>query len=174
MRIELTQSEIRSWRREDALSIAEHANNRDIWLNVRDRFPHPYTLADAEAYLDGVIGKEPEIQFAIAVGDEAVGGIGLMLQKDIERISAEIGYWLGERYWNRGIVTEALRALTEHSFSSLPLHRLFALPMAENGGSVRVLEKAGYTLEGRLRECAVKDEKIVDMLLYSILESEIP
>ena len=173
MRMELAKCEIRSWRPEDATSIAEHANNRNIWLNVRDRFPHPYTLEDAEVYLKSVVGQEPEIQFAIAVNDRAVGGIGLVLQEDIERISAEIGYWLSERLWNRGILTEALRAVTERLFAQMPLHRIFALPMAGNGASARVLEKAGYTLEGRLRECAVKDGKIVSMLLYSILETEI-
>ena len=133
MRMELAKCEIRSWRPEDASSIAEHANNRNIWLNVRDRFPHPYTLEDAEVYLKGVVGQEPEIQFAIAVNDRAVGGIGLVLQDDIERISAEIGYWLSERLWNRGILTEALRAVTERLFAQMPLHRIFALPMAENG-----------------------------------------
>lgn len=172
-RIELAQCTVRSWWPEDAPSIAEHANSRDVWLNVRDRFPHPYTLADAEAFLEKALQEEPEIQLAIDVDGLAVGGIGFMPQEDIERISAEIGYWLGESYWNRGILSEVLPAVTRFGFARLGLHRIFALPMADNGASVRVLEKAGYTLEGRLRECAVKDGRIVSMLLYSILESEV-
>ena len=94
---------IRSWRAGDEPSLARHADNRKIWLNVRDRFPHPYTLADAESWLAKVTAAEPETQFAIEVDGEAAGGVGLFLQEDVSRFSAEIGYWLGEAYWGRGL-----------------------------------------------------------------------
>ena len=102
MELSLENCRIRSWRRDDASAVSRHADNRKIWLNVRDHFPHPYTLADAELWIDRVLGSgEPETQFAIDVGGEAVGGVGLFLQEDVSRRSAEIGYWLSESYWIR-------------------------------------------------------------------------
>ena len=158
---------IRSWRSSDLESLVTYANNRSIWINLRDRFPHPYTTRDGHAFLKHTRAHQPETAFAIAVNGEAVGGIGFQLQGDVERVSAEIGYWLGEPFWGQGIATEALVALTEYAIVTHGLTRVFAVPFVWNRASCRVLEKAGYVLEGRLRRSAVKDGSVTDQLQYA-------
>lgn len=167
MELELPGCRIRTWREADAPSLAHHADNRRIWLNVRDRFPHPYTLADAESWVMRASAARPETQFAIEVDGEAAGGVGVFLQEDVERFSAEIGYWLGESYWGRGIATAVVRRFTDYAFEAYDLCRLYANVFAWNPASGRVLEKAGYQLEGNLRQSAVKDGQVLDGLLYA-------
>ena len=165
----LTSCTLRSWRASDVPSLVRHANNRKIWLNLRDRFPHPYTPRDGRAFIRMARGMTPESLFAIAVGDEAIGGIGFVPQTDVERVSCEVGYWLGESFWGRGIATEALVAVTQYAIETHGFTRAFALPFAENAGSVRVLEKAGYVLEARLKRSAIKDGQIRDQLQYAFI-----
>lgn len=167
MRLKLDRCEVRSYVIEDVRSLALHANNRKVWLNLRDRFPHPYTEADGRAFIEAALSREPQTSFAIAVDGAAVGGIGFSLHEDVERVSAEIGYWLGEPFWGRGITTEALRAVTAYAIERHSLTRVHAVPFEWNAPSFRVLEKAGYVLEGRMRRSAVKDGRIVDQLLYA-------
>ena len=158
---------VRSWRAEDLPSIVQQANNREVARQLRDRFPHPYEPAHALGFLQWV-GQQPvETVWAIALEDTPVGGIGLQLGQDIERVSAEIGYWLGQDYWGRGLATAALRAVTDYAFARFELTRIFAVPFAANGASIRVLEKAGYRLEGQLRRSAIKDGVICDQRLYA-------
>lgn len=160
---------MRSWRHGDEASLALHANNRRVWINLRDRLPHPYTRDDATQFITWAMAARPETHFAIAVGEEAVGGIGYEIQPDVHRISAEIGFWLGEAYWGKGITTEALRAVTEHAFHTHDLRRIFADVFDWNPASMRVLEKAGYTREAVLRKSAIKDGKVIDQMLYAIV-----
>ena len=162
----LNTCEVRSWEARDIPSLVEQANSRKIWRNLRDHFPHPYTAADGRRFLKSVRASTSETMFAIAVDGKAVGGIGYVPQKDVERVSAEVGYWLGEAYWGRGIATEALIAVTRYAIERNRLTRVFALPFAWNTASCRVLEKAGYTLEARLRRSAIKDGEITDQFLY--------
>lgn len=166
MRLELTQAAVRSWQPSDTRTIARHANNRQVWLMLRDQFPHPYSERDAARFIAHVRTQQPETSFAIDVDGEAAGGIGLRLQTDIERVSAEIGYWLGQDYWGRGICAEAVRAVTTYAAEAHGLTRVFAVPFAHNAASCRVLEKAGYVLEGTMRRSAIKDGRIVDQKLY--------
>lgn len=168
MEINLTTCNIRSWAWKDLASIVRHANNRKVWINLRDRFPHPYTVSDARSWLQSANEQRPETNFAIVVDDEAVGGIGFTLQQDVAFRSAEIGYWLGEEFWGRGIATEALKAVTEHAFNEYDLCRLYAHVFEWNQASARVLEKAGYEFEGRLRKSVTKDGKTIDQLMYAI------
>jgi len=170
MNIKLKNCVIRSWREKDAESLAYHANNRKIWVNLRDAFPHPYTLSDAYKFIEFAKSKDPETLFCISKNNEAIGSIGHSLQHDVERFSAEIGYWLGGRFWNRGIMTEALRAVTKHAIEIHNLSRVYALPFEWNHASFRVLEKAGYILEGRMRCSAFKDGKVIDQLLYAYVK----
>jgi ribosomal-protein-alanine N-acetyltransferase len=167
MRIVLEKCEVRSYRGSDAKSLALHANNRKIWVNLRDAFPHPYALKDARRFISAALAGNPETHFAIAVEGQAVGGIGFGLHADVERISAEIGYWLGESFWGRGITTEALRAMTAYAVREHSLTRLYAVPFQWNSASFRVLEKAGYLLEGTMRRSAIKDGRIIDQRLYA-------
>ena len=167
MNVALTRCSVRSWRADDLASLVTYADNRKIWLNLRDRFPHPYTRRDGRDFLRSMQAQRPETAFAIAVDDEAVGGIGFVVLADVERVSAEIGYWLGEPFWGRGITTEALVAVTRYAIETHGLTRVFAVPFAWNVASCRVLEKAGYALEGRLRRSAVKDGRIVDQMQYA-------
>jgi ribosomal-protein-alanine N-acetyltransferase len=169
MQITLTRCAVRSWRTSDADALARHANNRNIWINLRDAFPHPYSKHDAREFLKSLSQRQPETLFAIAVNDEAVGGIGFVLHPDVERVSAEIGYWLAEPFWGRGIATEALAALTAHAIRTHGLTRIYAVPFAWNAASCRVLEKAGYVLEGRLRKSAIKDGTLTDQLQYAYI-----
>src|SRR5207245_4205509 len=174
MRLSLETCEVRSWRASDLEPLVRHANNRKIWINLRDRFPHPYTKADGRRFIRAMRAANPETAFAIAVNGEAAGGIGFVLQQDVDRVSAEIGYWLGERFWGRGITTEALAAVTRYAIETHGLTRVFAVPFAHNAASCRVLEKAGYVLEARLRRSAVKDGRILDQLQYAFIAPEAP
>jgi ribosomal-protein-alanine N-acetyltransferase len=168
MQIELGTFRIRSFRAEDAASIARHANNPRIAAQVRDRFPHPYTLENAHEFLRN-LKPDPETSFAIAdtSDDAVVGGIMLFPGVDIERVSAEVGYWLSEQYWGRGIATRAVVAITDYAFRNREFTRLFATPFATNRASCRVLEKAGYTLDAILRRAVIKYGNIMDLALYS-------
>ena len=169
MQLTLEKCEVRSWKPSDAGSLAAHANNRKIWINLRDAFPHPYTLRDARAFIRAARKDRPECFFAIVVEGQAVGGIGYSRHRDVERVSAEIGYWLGESYWGRGITTAALQAVTDYAVRAHGLTRVYAVPYEWNPASFRVLEKAGYQLEARLRRSAIKDGKVIDQLLYAYI-----
>jgi [ribosomal protein S5]-alanine N-acetyltransferase len=169
MRFVLQHCEVRSFEPGDAPSLARHANNRAIWRNLRDVFPHPYAESDAVAFIARTQAQRPERDFAIAVEGAAVGAVGLKLHEDVERVSAELGYWLGEEFWGRGITTEAVRALTRHGVEALGLTRIYALPFEWNAVSCRVLEKAGYLLEARLRRAAVKEGRVIDQFQYAFV-----
>lgn len=169
MELELATCTVRNWERRDRDAIVRHANNRNVSINLRDRFPYPYTINDARTWLDIVVGIKPETNFAIDVAGEAVGGIGFTLQPDVGHRSAEIGYWLGEEFWGRGITTDALRAVTDYAFARFDVCRIFAHVFEWNGASARVLEKAGYTLEGRLRKSVTKNGQTIDQLMYAVI-----
>lgn len=169
MQLKLTTCDVRSWSTSDVDALAVHANNRKIWANLRDAFPHPYTRRDARDYIRMVRERTPETAFAIDVAGEAVGSIGFVLRSDVERVSAEIGYWLAEPFWGRGITAEALAAVTRHAIEHHGLTRIYALPFAWNTASCRVLEKAGYYLEARLRRSAIKDGRITDQMQYAFV-----
>ena len=169
MQIRFGEWQLRSFQPEDAPALAKYGNNRAIWRNLWDRHPYPYGIEDAEEWIQFAMGQEPETVFAIASADEAIGCIGMLPQDDVARISAEVGYWLGEPFWNHGIATGALRALTEYAFSELGLIRLYATVMEWNPGSTRVLEKAGYQYEGLLRKSVIKDGQIIDQWLYAMV-----
>jgi [ribosomal protein S5]-alanine N-acetyltransferase len=161
---------LRPWRAADAPALLRYANNRKIWVNVRDTFPNPYTSEDAQQWLArcaSAIG-EPAT-FAIEFEADAIGGVGLQFFADVHRLTAEIGYWLGEPFWGRGFATSALRAVTEYAFATFDLHRVQATVFEWNPASARVLEKAGYTFEGRLRGSIIKDGRIGDALMYARL-----
>jgi len=167
--LKLKSCSVRGWEWRDLNAIVRHANNRNVWINLRDRFPHPYTVNDARRWLETVVNEKPLTSFAIAVQDEAVGGIGFTVQPDVARRSAEIGYWLGEEFWGRGITTEALIAVTDYAFSNYDVCRLYAHVFDWNVASARVLEKAGYVFEGRLRKSVTKDGQTIDQLMYAII-----
>lgn len=151
----------------DAPVFSAHADDYDIWLNLRDRFPHPYTVDHARAYIAALAARPVQTSFGIIVDGEAAGSISLMPGEDVERATAEIGYWLGRRFWGRGVVTEAVRAVTRYAFEALAMHRVFAVPFVRNAASSRVLEKAGYVCEGRMRRSAIKAGEILDQWLYA-------
>ena len=130
MKIICRSCQLRPFVAADAESLAQHGNDYDVWKNLRDRFPHPYTPADAESYIAHVAFRPVQTSFAIVVEDTAIGGISLMLGDDIAQRSAEIGYWIGREFWGRGIMVDAVRATTRYAFDALGLVRVFALPFA--------------------------------------------
>ena len=158
---------VRSWREDDAVPLQRYADNRKIWLHLRDLFPHPYTLEDARWWVSFAPNEDPERSFAIATEDEPIGGIGLVLGEDVNRYSAELGYFLAEPFWGQGITTAAVRAFTDWAFEHFSLNRIFATPFAGNTASERVLVKAGFTREGVLRNAVYKDGVIRDQVMYA-------
>jgi RimJ/RimL family protein N-acetyltransferase len=168
-----TDLTFRTWRTRDVDALVERANNRNVWLNLKDRFPHPYTKADAESWIGMnhlVLG--PPVNFAIDVAGEAIGGVGVEPLEDVFHRTANIGYWVAEPFWGRGIATAAVEFISEYAFRTFPIHRLQASVFDWNPASARVLEKAGFTLEGRQRRTVVKDGRVGDLLLYARLAVE--
>jgi [ribosomal protein S5]-alanine N-acetyltransferase len=160
---------LREWQQGDEHALSKYANNRKIWLNLRDLFPFPYTLEDAKWWIKHA-GEKPGTNFAIINGNEAIGGIGLVLQNDVYRRSAEVGYWLGEPFWGRGIATAAVNAMAKHSFAAFDLARLYATVFEWNPASRSVLEKNGFQLEGIMRKSITKDGLTIDSFLYSLIK----
>ena len=171
MELKLARSTLRPWRVGDEASLVRHANNRRVWRNL-SRLPHPYTAADAEAWITRASAQLPVTDFAITVAGEAVGGAGIELGHEVFYRSAEVGYWLGEPFWGRGIATEALRAMTEYAFELFDICRLEAGVFDWNPASARVLEKAGYTLEARHRKNVTKDGHTIDRLIYALVRDD--
>ena len=173
MLLDLGDLQIRAWRKSDLDALLRYANNPKIAANLRDQFPHPYTRRDGMEYLNYVRDMDVPMSFAIEHGGEAVGGIGFKLGMDIARLSAEMGYWLAEPYWGRGIMTETVAKFTEYASEHFPLIRIYAEPYADNSASRRVLEKAGYVLEGRLRSSVIKNGRILDQCLYARVRANV-
>ncbi len=167
MRRVLERCELRPFVAEDAPSLARFANDVTVWRNLRDAFPHPYTLEHALGFIEHTLRQPPGCHLAIVVDAQAAGSIGLKLGADVERVSAELGYWLGAPFRGRGVMSEAIRAFTDDSFERFSLTRIFALPFAQNTASCRALEKAGFTLEATLRRSAIKEGRITDQRLYA-------
>lgn len=154
----------------DIPALASIANNKKIFDNVRDMFPHPYTLKDAENFIEFVQTKKSREIFAIEFEGKLVGFGGVHLQEDIYRKSGEIGYWLGEDFWGKGIGTEAVKLLVKYGFEELELIRIFAGVFEHNLGSMRILEKVGFEKEGISRKAVIKNGKILDEHRYAILK----
>jgi RimJ/RimL family protein N-acetyltransferase len=169
MQLTLSKSTIRSLRPTDAAAITKHVGTQSVARNM-STIPHPYAQRDAEEWLAS-LADQPETNFAITVDDEAVGVIGVHARPPelpaVCHHDAEIGYWLGETFWGRGIMTEAVLAMTEWAFAHFQLIRLHAAVFARNPASARVLEKAGYAYEGRLRARYFRDGEYIDGLLYA-------
>jgi len=160
---------VRPWRLADKPALLRHANNRNVWRNLAHRFPHPYTEADADAWLT-VFSQEPgHLRWAIDVEGEAVGGIGAEPGEGIFAKTGNFGYWLGETFWNRGIMTAAVRATADYALEVLDLARLESPVFEWNPASMRVLEKCGFQREGVLRRSIVKDGELIDQVLYARL-----
>lgn len=166
---------LREWRKEDAPIIAKAANNPNIAANLRNTFPYPYTLEDANWYVNDCILKEGKNQItrAIVVDGEAVGSIGIFVMSDVYEKSGELGYWLSENYWRKGITSHTVRGICREAFKQFDIVRIFAEPFEDNAGSRGVLEKAGFTYEGTMRNGVYKNGKIHSYCMYSILREEI-
>ena len=167
MNLDCGSSILRPWRDDDRVALVRFANNRRIWRNLKDRFPHPYTEQDADAWLALARANPNKSGSTIVVEGLAVGGVGLVPLEDVYARSAHIGYWLGEPYWGRGIMTDVVRTATEYAFRELGLLRLEAPVFAWNPASMRVLEKCSYALEGVMRKSVFKDGEVIDSLLYA-------
>ena len=161
---------IRLWRAEDAPDLARALSGRNVRNNLRDGLPEPYTEQDAAAYIKAMLEADPDSTFAYAVDVDgrAVGSIAAFRQSNIHFRTAELGYYLAEEVWGRGVMTQAVRQLCETLFQKTDLLRIFAEPFAYNTGSRRVLEKAGFAFEGILKNNAVKNGKVLDMALYAL------
>lgn len=164
---------LRKWLESDAHAVYKYANNKKIADNLRDGFPYPYKLSDAVSFTKSMAGNDDKSQCcrAIVINNEAIGSIGLFIKDDVYRKSAEIGYWLAEPFWNQGIVSSAVKQLCKYGFDNYDIIRIYAEPFAHNIGSCKVLEKAGFTLEGILKKSVCKNNDIFDSCMYAILNN---
>ena len=161
---------LRGWKYGDETALQKHANNPNVSACLMDRFPYPYTMQDAVDWVIYLVGQEPLVNFAIAVDDKVVGGIGLDPRDDVYRKTALIGYWLGEDFWSRGIMPEAVKLITDYAFTHLDFIRLQASVYSKNPASMRVLEKAGFIKEGIMRNAVIKNGEVMDEHLYAMLK----
>ncbi len=168
--MELNDKEIilRPFKDSDAKSLAELCNNKKIWDNLRDYFPFPYTEENAVEFIKHCQKESPQQTFAIEFNGKFAGSIGLVKQTDVYRLSAEIGYLLGEPFWGKGIATKVVKLITEYGFSQLGLIRIYSGVFDFNKASQRVLEKAGFTLECIVEKAVIKNNKICDEYRYGL------
>lgn len=165
---------IRKWKPEDAADLAAALSNEKIQDNLRDGLPYPYTEQDGADYISAMLSADENetFAFAVTVDGKVIGSIGVFRQGNIHWRTAELGYYIAEEYWGKGIMTEAVKQICKHVFDRSDIIRIYAEPFAYNAASCRVLEKAGFQYEGTLRSNAVKNGKVVDMKMYSLLRAE--
>ena len=164
--------QIRKWRLTDAKDLATALSNKKILDNLRDGLPYPYIEQDGRDFISAMLSanEDETFAFAVTVDEKAIGSIGAFRQGNIHRQTAELGYYIAEEYWGKGIMTEAVRQLCDYVFSHTDIIRIYAEPFAHNSASCRVLEKAGFQYEGTLRSNAVKNGNILDMKMYARLK----
>lgn len=163
---------LRPFRAGDEDDLVAAADDRAVWLHLRDRFPHPYRREDAERWIAHTRVTAPATDLAVTLDGRVIGGVGLERGSDVNRLDAEVGYWLGRGHWGRGFGTELLAAFADYAFSSFPIERLHAWVFAPNLASRRVLEKCGFRLEGVARRSVLKDQRLLDACLYGRLRQE--
>lgn len=163
---------LRSWKKEDKPALVHNANNRKIWRNLKDSFPHPYTEAHADVWITLASQAAPSIHVAIDLEGVAVGGIGIIAGEGTARYTGQFGYWLGEAYWGKGIATAAAQAMVAHAFSGSFFQRLEAPVFAWNPASMRVLEKVGFIREGVAKQSVFKDNQFTDSVIYALLRND--
>ncbi len=164
---------LRAWHSEDAETLARYANNPNVAKNLTDIFPSPYSLEDAKAFIKKTGTHQPQQIFAIATEQEAIGAIGLHPQQDIFRKNAELGYWLAEPFWGKGIMSKAVMEMVRYGFSAFDIDRIFAKPFGSNIGSQKVLEKSGFLLEARFEKTIIKLGEYQDELVYAIRKKKL-
>ncbi len=157
---------LRPWEIEDAALLAEYFNNINIWNNLRDYIPHPYSEEDAVRFIEGQIALSPTQNFAILNEGVLVGGIGIILQEDVYRMNVELGYWIAEPFWAQGIATIAVGLMTDYVFDSFAINRIVAEVFDYNKSSMRVLEKNGYYLETVRRKGILKNDLLRDDFVW--------
>lgn len=164
---------LRPFREGDAAAIVRHADNPRVARYLRERFPQPYTRQVAEGWIASTLREQPPLNLAITREDQVIGGVGMLPERDIHRVSAEVGYWVGETEWGRGIATCALQQLVTYAFDTFDqLNRLFAFVDEEHAASIRVLEKNGFRCEGRLIGAAILRGEIRNQFLYALTRAE--
>ncbi len=163
-------SKLRKWNEADLDSLVKYANNQNVAKWLTNQFPHPYTKEDGKAYLSMIANDNPTKVFAIEVNGEAVGSIGIFPQADIYEKNAEMGYWLAEEYWGQGIMTKSIQEIVEYGFCTFDIVRIFARPFSTNLKSQRVLEKAGFAFEAKLKNALFKNGEFMDEIIYAKLK----
>ncbi|MEO7432221.1 MAG: GNAT family N-acetyltransferase [Dokdonella sp.] len=163
---------LRPWRPDDLDSLVEHASNANVSRGLADRFPYPYTGSDGRAWLARAV-NESDRSWAVEIDGAAVGGVSLHPGKDERRYSAELGYWLGQMLWGRGIMTSVVACFADHAMADFQLHRLFASVYSSNPASARVLEKAGFEREGVQRSAIVKRGELLDLQVYARVRTQL-
>ncbi|MDL2246300.1 GNAT family N-acetyltransferase [Methanobrevibacter sp. OttesenSCG-928-K11] len=161
---------LEKWSLDHSNSIVKHANNKKIAENLRNGFPNPYTENDSLNYINTIIDDDTQIARAIIVNNEAVGSITIIKQQDVYEKSAELGYWLSEDYWNKGILSKLIPEIIKIAFNELDIVRIFAEPFSYNTASIRVLEKSGFKLEGKKEKSIYKNGKYSDSYIYALLK----
>jgi ribosomal-protein-alanine N-acetyltransferase len=165
---------LRPFNDSDVPVLAHLLNNRKIWNNIRDYIPHPYVEQDAREVIAFCRKEDPKTTLVVEYQGEFVGAVGLIPQTDVYRISAEIGYWLGEPFWGKGIMTEAVKQMVDYGFKHLNLTRIFTGVFDFNKGSQRVLEKAGFKLECVFEKALIKNGVVCDEYWYAIIAAKEP
>ena len=165
-RLDCEVAVLRAWRSDDLDSLVANASHADVSRGLRDRFPYPYTGDDGRAWLARAV-DEADRSWAIEIGGLAVGGVSLHPGSDVHRYSAELGYWIGRRFWGRGIVSAIVTRFAPEAMRAFRLHRLFAAVYANNPASMRVLEKAGFAREGVQKSAVVKRGELLDLIVYA-------
>jgi len=164
----LLDFKLRPWNINDLDSLVQNANNINIAKFMSDGFPYPYTSEKAKTFIEFAIKNTNALYLAIDVNDQAVGGIGISPKTDIKKKNAELGYWLGEPFWCKGIITRAIGEIIDIAFKTFDLTRIYAAPFGTNYASQRVLEKAGFKLEARFEKTIFKNGEFLDELIYAI------
>lgn len=170
--IEKEKYTLRTWEPEDAASLAEQMNNSKIHDNLRDGLPYPYLLENAQAIIHAIGQKEGIHDFCICVDGKAIGNIGFMPESNVQRFNAEVGYLIGEAYWNQGIVSEALKDAIDYYFAQTPIVRVFAFVFETNLASMRVLEKAGFRKIGIMQQSIYKNNRFLDAHYYELISDK--
>lgn len=153
---------------DDALIFALHANNHNVWINLTDRFPHPYSEENAKDFIKMTHLPQPTLVRGIYIGDEPIGAIGLHPLDDVFRMNMELGYWIAEPYWGKGIMSKAIEETVAYGFANFDINRIFARPFGRNTASIKVLEKNGFVHEATLSQTVIKDGQLEDELIYAI------